>query len=78
MKGKPMKNGFVSAEEFIRQHEKASSNTELAKVVHSNPTAVSVRACQYRKAGIALKYYRRRTPRIDVPALNKLLKELRR
>ena len=66
----------MSAEEFVTTWQKNDGIEEFCEATGLSPVTARSRAVRYRKAGVELKEYPRRTggPRLDVDALNELVK----
>lgn len=69
------KSTRLSPEDFVKAWQKADNLDEFEKATGMGPIAASNRARHYRKIGVELKAYpRRSSARIDVKALNALVK----
>lgn len=64
----------VSAEEFVRIWQSASSVREVSEKTGMKMKAIYVRSSTYRGLGIMLKHMPQRAPKLDITALNKLCK----
>ena len=71
-----MKNGKYTAGEFVEAWQTSNTYAEVVEKVGGSVTSVQVRASQYRRRGIPLKYFTGHHARLDVPAFKKLAKSL--
>lgn len=64
----------ISAEKFVKTWQTCSTVDEVATVLNLKRASCILRAVAFRKKGIPLKYYTRKT-RLDIGALVILAKE---
>jgi hypothetical protein len=67
----------VSPERFVEVWEKSKSSDEAAEELHMPKSILHARASGYRAQGINLKRMPRKSRRLDVEGLNRLVEKLR-